>query len=133
MKRSAVRRILFSLALIAISLFAKTSKEYDVCMKNATSTIDFLQCMDRENERLEQLIRKRAEKLKACIPPKRRGEVENMDSAWWEYKEAKCNLYVGASGGTGDTEDAMDCLVNEASDYADTLQDFIDTYCSEEE
>ncbi len=121
------------MVLIAVTLvMAKTSKEYNTCFKNASSTIDFLQCMDRENERLEQLIHKRVEKLKACIAQKRRSGVELMDSAWWEYKEAKCNLYVGTTGGTGDAEDAMDCLVNEASDYADTLQDFLDVYCSEE-
>ena len=123
-----------ALMLVAAALvMAKTGKEYGTCLKNAYSTIDFLQCMDRENERLERLIHKRADRLKECIPKERKDEVERMDSAWWEYKEAKCNLYVGATGGTGDMEDAMDCLVNEASDYADTLQDFLDVYCSEEE
>ena len=127
-----MHKIIVLSVLIAISLLATASKEYGTCLKNAYSTIDFLQCMDRENQRLEQLILKRVKKLKACIPKERKNEVENMNNAWWEYKEAKCNLYIGTTGGTGDAEDAMDCLVNEASDYADTLQDFLDVYCSKE-
>ena len=67
--------------LIAVSLFAKTSKESDTCLKSTYSMIDFLQCMDRENERLEQLILKRVKKLKAYIPKERNNEVESMNSA----------------------------------------------------
>ena len=76
-----MHKIIVLSVLVAISLLAKTSKEYSLCLKNAYSTIDFLQCMDRENERLEQLILKRVKKLKACIPKERKNEVESMNSA----------------------------------------------------
>ena len=76
-----MRKILVLFIFIVSLLFAKTSKEYDTCLKNAYSTIDFLQCMDRENQRLEQLILKRVKKLKACIPKERKNEVESMNSA----------------------------------------------------
>ena len=50
-----------------------------------------------------------------------------------EIQKGKMQSLYRHHGWHRNAEDAMDCLVNEVSDYADTLQDFLDVYCSKEE
>lgn len=111
-------------------LWGNASASYDACLKIAGgATMDVVRCMDREYERLETVIRKRLERLRRCLPLERHAEIETLYRSWGDYSQSKCGLYVGASGGTGDKEDAGECLIDSADDFADELKEFIEIYC----
>ena len=117
---------------IMLSGWVEASKTYDMCIKNAYSTMDVLVCMGKEQNRLEKKIRKKIEILSKCMPKQRYADIIRLNDKWNEFSEAKCNLFIGASGGTGDNEDAAECLINEESDYLETLQSFVDIYCDDD-
>ena len=126
-----VANIFYILVMIPIVALGGGGNEYEACVESAYGTVDVVQCMNKEQERLEGVVRERAGRLRSCLPEKRRGEVDVLDSAWDEWREARCGLFIGASGGTGDVEDAAECLVKATRDYADDLGAFIDLYCSQ--
>ncbi len=117
--------------MVTITLWGKPSPSYDTCLKAAGgATMDVVMCMGKEEDRLRTLIDKRVAKLRSCLPPDRRGEVDTLYRAWDEYAQSTCGLYIGASGGTGDKEDAGECGIDTAGDFAEKLQSLIDIYCT---
>ena len=122
--------ILYLLAMIPMVALAGAGNGYEACIEGAYGAADVVHCMNKEQERLEGVVRQRAGRLRSCLPEKRRGEIDLLDAAWNEWRDARCGLFIGASGGSGDVEDAAECMVKAASDYADDLHAFVDRYCS---
>ncbi len=125
-----MRNVLILPAILTLSLSAKPSPSYDACIKaSGGATMDVVMCMGKEEDRLRALIGKRVAKLRSCLPASRRGEVDALYRAWDEYAQSKCGLFIGDSGGTGDKEDAGECGIDAADDFADELKEFIEIYC----
>ncbi len=115
---------------LSFMLWAETSKEYDKCLKVAGgATMDVVRCMDKENERLDRVILDRVERLQLCLPTGKRSLLGDAYDNWRNLKNTKCYLYAGATDGTGDMESVLECLVNDSSDFADTLEELIGIYC----
>lgn len=125
-----MRAVWFVMLLGSMHLAAESGETYQKCMEYAGgATQDVVACMMQENERLDQLIRAKSSQLEQCVPKKMRSDLRSTTYAFDSFKEGKCELYIHLSGGTGDVEDALECMVNESSRYADDLEKLLKEYC----
>ena len=95
---------------------------YEECLHKARSTLEVLQCQEREFQKVDRRLNQAYQRALLRLPPKKRRELRTIQRLWIRYKEAKCDYFYDAKSGRGGLEEKMECLIQESKRRAKELE-----------
>lgn len=99
------------------------SAEYDACRKNAVSTLDIQQCIAMEFKKQDARLNRAYRELVASISGERARQLLEVQRAWIKFKEANCEFYLAAGGGSLAAMQAATCKLNATAARASEIED----------
>jgi uncharacterized protein YecT (DUF1311 family) len=99
------------------------SQEYLTCLDKANGvTFSMIDCIVAETSRQDNQLNDNYKRLISKISPKRKEALLSAQRAWIRFRDANCNFYGDAEGGTSARLSADECLLNATADRAKELK-----------
>jgi uncharacterized protein YecT (DUF1311 family) len=118
--------LLISIIVSLSNADVRYSKQYDDCIENSGGVTSLmLDCIANETNKQDILLNTNYKKVILILDKARRLELKKSQRLWMKYRDAKCNFFIGLSGGTIDSLNATSCFLDMIALRADELNDLV--------
>ena len=101
----------------------RTSKSYAACLNKAGgATFAMQDCISEELERQDRRLNGAYEALMGSVPEKRRAQLRDAQRKWIAFRDANCEFYYDAQGGSAARLASNECVVTLTADRAHELE-----------
>lgn len=120
----------YFLLILALTVFiqadVKYSNQYNNCIdKSEGVTSVMLDCMADETKKQDNLLNRNYKKVMLTLNKEKKLELKKSQRLWMKYRDAKCNFFIGLSGGTVDSLNATSCFLDMTADRAYELDSLV--------
>lgn len=112
-----------SLPLASVAQDARLSKQHDICMSKAVSTVDMVDCMTAETKRQDAALNTAYKELQADLNAARKKQLLEAQRAWIKFRDANCGFYHDTEAGTAAMLGTHSCTMTMTANRAKELKD----------
>jgi len=105
------------------------SSQYQSCLDNSGGvTSNMRLCIKSELKYQDRLLNRYYKQAMKVLDTNRRKELKKVQRLWMKYRDAKCGLDYGLTGGTMDLVIGDGCLVDMTAQRADELKSIVSMF-----
>jgi uncharacterized protein YecT (DUF1311 family) len=105
-------------------IVARYSPIYEGCMRKAGSTLDMIDCAERENDRWDARLNRAYQARMTSFNDRQRGALKRAQKAWLLFRDADCAAYEDDDWGTISKIDASQCVLRRTVERTVELEAF---------
>ena len=105
-------------------IVARYSPVYEGCMRKAGSTLDMIDCAERENDRWDARLNRAYQARMTSFNDRQRGALKRAQKAWMLFRDADCAAYEDDDWGTISKIDASQCVLRRTVERTVELEAF---------
>lgn len=121
----SLHRALLLATVLALPAQAKEpqySVSHERCMANANTTVNMLDCNAAELKRHDARLNAQYKAALAAHGDTQQALLRDAQRQWIKYRDANCGFYAQLTGGTLDSLNSSNCVLDATARRADELE-----------